>query len=112
MPAIIGQPQNQNVTIGSNATFTVSATGGNLGYQWRFNTGAIGGATAASYTVVNAQTNNAGQYSVLVTNSLGSTSQLDAMLMIPGLLVPKCDRAAQRHGANGVERPDGRQLRD
>jgi uncharacterized repeat protein (TIGR03803 family) len=82
VPAITGQPQNQSVTIGSNATFTVGATGGNLGYQWRFNSGPISGATGSTYTVLNAQTNNAGNYSVVVTNSLGSATSSNAVLTV------------------------------
>ncbi|MEO6732074.1 MAG: T9SS type A sorting domain-containing protein [Ferruginibacter sp.] len=39
-PSITGQPLNQSVTYGANATFTVDATGtGPLTYQWQANTG-------------------------------------------------------------------------
>ncbi|HZQ48621.1 MAG TPA: immunoglobulin domain-containing protein, partial [Verrucomicrobiae bacterium] len=82
LPVITGQPQSQSVAVGSNATFTVSATGGNLTYQWLFNTGVIGGATASSYTVSNAQTNNGGNYSVLVTNTIGSATSSNAFLTV------------------------------
>ena len=81
-PAITGQPQSQGVRVGSNATFTVTATGGNLSYQWLFNAGAISGATTNSYTVVNAQTNNAGNYSVVVTNLAGSVTSSNALLTV------------------------------
>jgi cyclophilin family peptidyl-prolyl cis-trans isomerase len=36
-PVITKQPATQNVTIGSSATFSVSATGTNLSYSWRKN---------------------------------------------------------------------------
>ncbi len=81
-PAITGQPQNQSVAPGSNATFTVTATGGNLSYQWLFNAGTIGGATASSYTVGGAQTNNAGNYSVVVTNTAGTVTSSNALLTV------------------------------
>ncbi len=81
-PAITGQPQSQSVVAGSNATFTATATGGNLSYQWRFNASAISGATTNSYTVVNAQTNNAGNYSVVVTNTQGSVTSSNALLTV------------------------------
>ncbi len=81
-PAITGQPQSQSVVAGSNATFTVTATGGNLSYQWLFNAGVIGGATTNSYTVVNVQTNNAGNYSVMVTNTQGSVTSSNALLTV------------------------------
>ena len=59
-PAITTQPVNTPACIGSNATFTVVATGTNISYQWQSGpAGAgcsgpwsnIGGAFAASYTV-------------------------------------------------------------
>jgi GH25 family lysozyme M1 (1,4-beta-N-acetylmuramidase) len=87
-PFISGQPQSQTVTVGSNATFTVTATGTSLTYQWLFNTGVIGGATGTSYTVMNAQTNNAGNYSVLVTNSIGSMTSSNAVLTVNAMVQP------------------------
>ncbi len=82
VPAITAQPRSQIVPAGTAASFTVAATGGNLGYQWLFNSNAIGGATSTSYTVVNAQTNNGGNYSVLVTNAIGSVTSSNALLTV------------------------------
>ena len=81
-PAITGQPQNRSVSVGSNAIFTVTATGGNLSYQWLFNAGSIVSATASSYTVTGAQTNNAGNYSVVVTNTQGTVTSSNALLTV------------------------------
>jgi len=81
-PAITLQPTNLTVAPGSNATFSVTATGTALTYQWRFNAGPIGGATASTYTVVGAQTNNAGSYSVLVTNTIGAVTSSNALLTV------------------------------
>lgn len=81
-PSISLQPQSQTVPVGSNATFTVSATGGNLSYTWLYNSSPIGGATSTSYTVSNAQTNDSGNYSVLVTNTLGSITSSNALLTV------------------------------
>ena len=72
-PLIIQQPRSQTNTLGSNVTFTVTASGGPpLGYQWRFNGVNIPGATGSIYTIINAQTNNSGNYDVLITNVSGS----------------------------------------
>src|SRR5260370_3926267 len=46
-PAITAQPLMQSIPMGSNANFTVVATGTQpLNYQWLFNGGIIAGATA------------------------------------------------------------------
>src|SRR5262249_24899299 len=51
-PSITAQPQSATVVAGSPATFSVTATGGGtLTYQWRFNTAAVAGAAASSYTI-------------------------------------------------------------
>jgi sugar lactone lactonase YvrE len=80
-PAIIVQPQSQTVDPGSSVTFSVTATGGtSLSYQWRFNGTNISGMTASSYTRTNAQTADAGNYSVFITNLTGSVISADASL--------------------------------
>ena len=66
-------PINQTVSVSSNATFTVTATGtAPLVYQWRKDGVAIGGATGATLSLVNMQTNQAGGYSVVIANGGGS----------------------------------------
>ncbi len=82
-PAITTQPKNQNVTASSNATFTVIATGNPTPtYQWRFGATNLVGATNSSLTITNAQTNNAGTYSVGVTNALGGSVSSNATLTV------------------------------
>lgn len=49
-PVIVTPPLAQSVTAGVSATFTVSATGDALSYQWQRGDAAINAATAASYT--------------------------------------------------------------
>jgi hypothetical protein len=66
------QPASQTVTAGATATFSVTATGSGLTYQWRRNGSNIGGATSASYTtpattVSGGSANNGDVYSVVVT---------------------------------------------
>ncbi len=82
-PAISGQPQNLTVTQGTSATFNVSA-GGNPSpnYQWRFNGANITGATASNYLRTNAQATNAGSYSVVISNSVGSVTSANAILTV------------------------------
>lgn len=77
------QPQSQTVTAGANVSFTVAATGnGLLTYQWRFNGGNLGGSTASTLTLNNVQTNQAGQYTVVVSDSIGSMTSAVAQLTV------------------------------
>jgi RHS repeat-associated protein len=74
-PSILTTPLNQTVVQGQDVSFNVLATGSlPVGYQWRFNGANIPGATATSYSRIVVSSNDAGNYSVLVTNSIGSTS--------------------------------------
>ncbi len=68
-PNISSQPASQTVCTGSNVTFSVTASGTGLTYQWRKNTVNISGATSSSYTITGATTGDAGNYDVIVTSS-------------------------------------------
>jgi hypothetical protein len=81
--SILTQPTNQTVTVGQNATFYVSATGnGTLTYQWTFSGANISGATTNSYTRSNVQTNHAGAYAVVVSDSGSSVTSSTAYLTV------------------------------
>lgn len=51
-------------------TFSVSATGGSLSYQWSKDGVAITGAGSSSYTIRSVASTDAGTYSVVVTNTV------------------------------------------
>ena len=81
--AILAQPTNQTVVQGSNATFSVTAAGMSpLHYQWYSNSAAINGATYATLTLNNVQTNYSGNYFVVVTNVLGSVTSATVALTV------------------------------
>lgn len=88
-PQITQQPQSQAVLAGSNATFTVVATGQTpLRYQWSFN-GAnlangprISGATNSTLTISKVIGGDAGNYQVVVTNRHGSVTSVVATLTV------------------------------
>ena len=70
-------------TPSNSATFTVSASGGGLSYQWYKDGVAISGATAATYSVADVYATGAvGLYSVRVTNAAGTTASTAATLAI------------------------------
>ncbi len=101
-PTISTHPQSQTVTVGGNATFSVVASGSApLGYQWRFNNADIGGATLDSYTRNNAQLVDAGNYSVVVTNSVGSVTSVVAVLTVNSVSTGTNIVISQIYGGGG-----------
>ncbi len=84
-PVIISGPVGSTIYPGGRLSLSVVATGGGLVYQWKTNGTPIPGATGAAYTVVSVTTNNAGSYTVSVTNSLGSTNLGLAVVTVPAL---------------------------
>ncbi len=96
-PAILLQPVSQAVALGAVASFSVGASGSPvLTYQWRKDGTNIGGATGGTYSFANAQPTNAGGYSVVVANSVGSVTSLVAVLTVNSSPV----LTAQPQGAN------------
>ena len=93
--AISAQPANTTVCNAANATFTVTATGTSLGYQWEVNTGsgwsALSGETNASLTVSAVTTAMSGyQYRVVVSGAApcGSVNSSVATLTVSQPAVP------------------------
>jgi hypothetical protein len=68
-PVITTQPVAQSSCMGGSATFSVSATGAGLTYQWRRNGVAIAGATGATLNLTNLSSANAGNYDVVVSGT-------------------------------------------
>jgi DNA/RNA endonuclease G (NUC1) len=73
-PVILSQPTSRTVPLGSQATFSVNASGsGLLGYQWRKGGTPISGATAPTLNLVTVSAADAGSFDVVVTNTLSGT---------------------------------------
>jgi hypothetical protein len=83
-PSITTQPLNQTVTAGQTATFSVTATGTDpLAYQWQKGTTPITGATSVTYTTSATTTSESGsQFSVVVSNAIGSATSNPATLTV------------------------------
>lgn len=85
-PAILTPPVSQTVTAGDSVSFTVVATDTPAPtYQWRRNGDPLPNATAATLTLTNVQAANAGDYDVVVTNSLGLVTSTVAQLTVTPL---------------------------
>ncbi len=82
-PAILTQPAPQTLLVGQPLQLSVTASGAApLSYQWLRSGTVLAGATTATYAVANATLTDAGTYSVLVTNSLGSTYSSTAAVTV------------------------------
>ena len=88
---IVLTPVGQTVHWGSNLTYKVMASGTEpLAYQWLFNGGVITnsarvtGVTSATLTILGAQFDDQGVYSVLVTNGISRALSAPAPLTVVG----------------------------
>jgi hypothetical protein len=90
VPTITEQPQSQAAAVGSYVAFSVPTTDFQvmsngalpLGYQWFQNGVGIPNATNSTYGIFPTQTNNAGIYSVVVSNMFGSVTSAVAQLAV------------------------------
>ncbi len=88
LPSITTQPASQTATAGTNVTFTVSAAGFGLSYQWLFNGtplangGKAIGAASSTLAISYLLPADSGAYSVVVTNSAGSVTSTPAILTV------------------------------
>jgi hypothetical protein len=83
VPIITSQPQSQIGYWGKSVTLTVTAESTTpLSYQWLKNGTSIEGASGSSLVLTNLQLTNAGNYSVVVSNSCGSTTSSNASLTV------------------------------
>jgi hypothetical protein len=80
-PAITAQPTNQRVCSGGTLSLSVIANYA-ASYQWSFNGVAILGATNSTYSVSGATSANNGNYSVTVSNALGSVTSTIASVVV------------------------------
>jgi hypothetical protein len=83
---ILTQPQSATVSLNGTATFSVVAQGtAPLRYQWLFNNTPLNGATKSLVTLAGVQPQQAGNYSVAVSDVSGSVTSSVAVLNV---LVP------------------------
>ena len=93
-------PADQTILAGQPVTFTSDVIGsGPLTYQWFFNgTTAIAGANAATYTIPLVLTNDAGTYSLQVSNSFSGQITRAALLTVSNtpiiITTPPADQVA------------------
>jgi hypothetical protein len=88
-PSAAIQPATEIVAAGQSASFSASTSGVKpLGYQWKKNGTTISGATSSAYTTPPTTTSdNGAQFTVIVSNSTGSTSSNPATLTVIAAVV-------------------------
>ncbi len=85
-PSIVLQPTNETVTLGSNATFVVTATGVPMpNYYWWQNSAPVTGPTNSSYSITNVPWSASGsQFFCVASNASGTaTSHVATLTLIP-----------------------------
>jgi uncharacterized repeat protein (TIGR01451 family) len=82
-PLVLSQPQNQTNLLGTTASFSVAATACTpLAFKWFFNSASLTNQTNSILTLASVNLTNAGNYSVIVTASGGSTNSAIATLTV------------------------------
>lgn len=82
-PVIVSNPAAVTVGASSNATFSVQAAGSQtLTYRWLFNSAPVTGAASSQLSLSSVQSTNAGNYQVIVANSMGSVTSAPALLTV------------------------------
>lgn len=96
-PTVSMPPLSQTVISGEPAVFVVRAIGGNLQYQWRRNGVAVAGATAPVLSLASTSPSDDNvEYSVAISNSLGSvTSSVATLRVVAGTVAAVPTAAAQ-----------------
>jgi hypothetical protein len=86
-PTITVQPQSQAVPLNEDALFSPTVVGTKpFRYQWRFNGTNLAGATGSTLPREKVQSNVVGDYSFVVTNTLGrATSSAAGLTLLPPL---------------------------
>ncbi len=82
-PGIATPPHDASVFVGGATNFSVTATGTPpLSFLWRKTGTPLAGATSATNSLSNITTNDAGSYSVVVSNSINSVTSVVAVLRV------------------------------
>ncbi|MCH2506591.1 MAG: immunoglobulin domain-containing protein, partial [Dehalococcoidia bacterium] len=82
LPKIMTQPLPQTVSLDGNATFSVTATGDNLSYQWQKDGANLATATSATYIITGAKSGDTGTYRCVVSNTDASVTSNGAVLTV------------------------------
>ena len=87
-PTFVTQPSSQSVDLTQTATFTCSATGYNVSYQWTIGSGSfpnkVTGINSNNLVIPNVRSSDDNTYTCVVSNRRGSRSR-DGQLTVTGM---------------------------
>jgi hypothetical protein len=81
-PYITIQPWDRYVAAGTDVALTAKCVGPSLSFQWQFNGANLSGETRDTLIIAKAQPKDAGEYALIVSNSIGTTKTRSAKLAI------------------------------
>ena len=90
LPSITAHPSPQSVNLTQTATFTCSATGYNVSYQWTigsgsFPNGRVTGINSNTLMISNVISSDNDNYTCVVSNEGGNVSSTPARLTVTGM---------------------------
>jgi uncharacterized delta-60 repeat protein len=110
-PFITSNPTNQFLQLGQTAYLAVTAGGGSpLAYQWLRSGSPVPGATNASLIYINAQSTNAGNYSVVINDAFGSLTSSVAAVTINAAMADSFNPVVPDAVSAMAIQPDGKIL--
>jgi len=101
-PLITTQPERLDVMTGGTVGFSVIVSSAPAPtYQWYINGQPFDGATKSTLSFTNARTSDAGNYTVVVTNELGSVTSDVAKLTVTAATTPSVPSSSSGGGGGG-----------
>lgn len=105
LPAIATHPQNSTICANTNTSFSASATGLNITYQWQVNTGSgfsnvsnggvYSGATSSTLTITGATASMTGyQYRVIASGTCSPSATSNAATLTVNMTIPSVSTTA------------------
>ena len=90
LPNIATHPSPQSVDLAQTATFTCSATGYNVSYEWTIGSGSfpndrITGRNTNNLTITDVRSSDDNTYTCVVSNRRGNVSSNTARLTVTGM---------------------------
>ena len=80
-------PTNQLVGTGQSISYSVTASGSPLNYQWQHNGSPLPNATNSTFTIASAQPSDSGNYDVLVTNNFYAVTSIVVSVTVTNLAI-------------------------